>query len=334
MLQELFARAMDEMSYFYIGLQKRKPKPTAAYGSIEEYLRQEGGEDVQKFLGNPGNVPELALVDPVKRRRYNILKFRFESSVYSMHPANKTVHGRLYERHGEPAADLALLLHGWRMDTYMIFDRFCRVFVREGMNCAMPDLPYHMNRTPGGSFAGEYTFKDDAIHTMETLRQALFDIMALINWAREVRGVRRVGVMGVSFGAMIAGMLACVEPGIDFAVMVAPPVDLGRMFRSSRLGRVFEQENPRAERMLRLNEQTLSRYALQNLQPLTPRERIFIAEGIYDSMVPPAIIEDLWAAWCQPQIKRYPHGHISIIMFNKVFERDLRGFLRSLDTGE
>ena len=331
MLQELFARGLDEMSFFFMGFQKRNAQPTPAYGSIKEYIRHENGDDVHKFLENPGYVPDVSLYGPVKRRRYNLVKFRFESPVYTIHRANRTVYGRLYDRHGEPDAPLAILLHGWRMDTYMIFDRFARIFVREGMNCAMPDLPYHMNRTPGGSFAGEFTFKDNAIHTMETLRQAIFDIMSVINWAREVRGVKRVGIMGVSFGALIAGILACVQPDLDFAVLVAPPVDLGKMFHASRLGRVFEQENPRAERMLRLYRDALANFSLLNLEPQVPKDRIFIAEGLHDTMVPPQLIEDLWAAWNHPWIERYEQGHLSVILFNKLFEKDLRGFIRSLD---
>lgn len=324
----LFAKGLDEMSYLFMGTQKKNPKSAAATWSVQEYVRMEGGDDPRIFFKNPGYMPDIQFHSPIKRRKYNTTKFQFESSEFSYHAANKTVHGRFYERHGEPDAPLLILLHGWRMDSYMLFDKYCRFFVKEGFNVAMPDLPYHMNRTPGGSFAGEYTFMDDGIHTMEALRQALFDVMAIMNWAREKRGVTRVGIMGVSFGALLTGLLACSEPSIDFAVMVAPPVDLGRMFSMSRLGKVFESENPRAEKMLRVHRDTLSKVALQNLKPVIPSDRIFIAEGKYDQMVPPELIEELWVAWDYPELGRYPQGHLSVIMFNDPFEKDMKCWLR------
>ncbi len=312
-------------------LQNPPPKTAAAVGSLQEYLDSEGADDPARFFANPGYVPALTISDPVRRRRYNVMKFKFESVVYTKHIENKTVRGRYYERHGEPDAPLAILLHGWRMDTYMLFDRYARLFVSEGLNCAMPDLPYHMRRTPRGSFDGEYTFRDDAIHTMETLRQALFDVMSIMNWARENKGIRRFCVMGVSFGAFLTGLLACFEPQTDIAVMVAPPVDLSKMFSASRLGRIFEKENPRAERMLRLYSDLLERLGLQNMTPITPKNQIFIAEALYDGMVPPPLIEELWAAWGHPAIRRYSHGHLSVILFNSAFNRDLSLWLRTLD---
>lgn len=327
MIQEYLVRAIDEMSYFYMGFQKSTVKPAAAMGSLEEYIRREGASDPVSFFKNPGHVPKIAFYDPVKRRRYNILKFKFESPVYSLYKANKTVYGRYYERHGEPDAPLLVLLHGWRMDSYMLFDKFARLFIHEGFNVAMPDLPYHMKRTPGGSFAGEHTFKDDAIHTMATFRQAIFDIMSIINWSNEKRSSRAIAVMGVSFGALLTGLLTCLEPSVDLSVMVAPPVDLGAMFASSRLGRIFEKENPRGERMLRLYKETLNKVALQNLKPLLPPERIFIAEGRFDGMVPPELIENLWHAWGHPCIRRYDHGHLSVIMLNADLDEDILEWL-------
>lgn len=331
MIQELLARGLDEISFMYMSMQNTPPKTAAAVGSLREYMEMEGADDPAKFFANPGYTPGIEISDPFRRRRYNVMKFRFDSCVYTQHAENRVVRGRYYERHGEPDAPLAILLHGWRMDSYMVFDRYARLFVREGLNCAMPDLPYHMRRTPRGSFAGEHTFRDDAIHTMETLRQALFDVMSIMNWAREKKGTSRFCVMGVSFGGLLAGLLACYEPRMNAAVLVAPPVDLAQMFKSSRLGRVFERENPRAERMLRVYSDLLDRLGLQNMTPLTPKENIFIAEALYDGMVPPLLVEELWHAWGHPTIQRYPHGHLSIIMFNTQLDHDLSQWLRSLD---
>ncbi len=332
MFRELFARALDEMSYLYMGTQKNQPMVAPAVCSLEEFLEREKAREPVKYFENPGYVPKVEISEPVRRKKYNISKFSFESPVYSPFPANNMVHGRFYERHGEPDAPMVMLLHGWRMESYAFFDRFCRVLVSEGFNCAMPDLPYHMNRTPKHSFAGEHTFTDDAIHTLETIRQTLFDVMSVMNWAREKKKSRKVGVMGMSFGAMMSGLLACVEPTLDFAVLVAPPADPRMVFDDSRLGRLIEKENPRAGRLVRRYNETLSNIALTNMRPMIPIDRIFIAEGLYDGMVPVAAVERLWESWGKPEMKRYPHGHLSIILFNPELETDLRKWLRGVNT--
>ncbi|MFA6449276.1 MAG: hypothetical protein WCX65_07415 [bacterium] len=333
MLQELFARAMDEMSYLYMGTQKTGKTVAAAIGSLEEYLEREGAGDPRKFFANPGVVPDMEMSDFVRRRTYNLMHFRFDSPLYTPFRANNIVRGRYYERHGEPDAPMVALLHGWRMESYMFFDRFARLLVKWGFNCAMPDLPYHMSRTPKSSFAGEHTFKDDAIHTMETMRQSLFDTMTVLNWAKERKKARMVGAMGVSFGALLSGMMACAEPMLDFAVLVAPPADPGRIFAASRLGRLIEKENPRVERLLRRYHEVMATMALTKLTPLVDPANIFIAEGLYDGMVPPEVVDELWEKWNRPKIVRYPQGHLSVILFNKELENDLEEWLRPFAQG-
>ncbi|HOO55804.1 MAG TPA: alpha/beta fold hydrolase [bacterium] len=313
-----------------MGSQKDAPEYGAAFGSVEEYIKRENANDTRKFFSNPGFIPEIEFFDPVKRSTYNISKFRFDSTVYTRYKKNNIVSGRYYERHGRPDLPLVILLHGWRMDSYMLFDRYCRLLVKNGFNCFMPDLPYHMNRTPKQSFAGEYTFRDDAIHTMETMRQAVFDIMSIINWANKYKNPRLIGCMGVSFGGMISGLMACVEPQLNFSVMIVPPSDLGRVFTESRLGHLFERENPKAGRLVKKYAETMSIMALTNQKPIVPKENIFIAEGLYDTFVPPVLIEELWRAWDRPKIKRYPHGHLSVILFNPKLESDLRKWLKKI----
>lgn len=330
MIQEFFARALDEMSYLYMWAQKSGPEFAAAIGSLEEYIERNRASEPREYFKNPGVVPDIEFFNPIRRRRYNVTEFRFTSPVFSPHRVNNIVRGRYYERHGEPDAPLAVLLHGWRMESYLLFDRYARILIRRGFNVAMPDLPYHMSRTPRHSFAGEHTFKDDAIHTMETFRQAVFEIMAVMNWSRERKKSSAAGTMGVSFGGLLAGLMACVEPTVYFAVMVAPPSDLGEIFKTSRLGRLFEKENPRAARLVERYRETLALLALSNQKPFPPPGRIFIAEALYDGMVPPEVIESLWAAWNSPQIHRYPHGHISVILFNPELETDLKNFLTNI----
>lgn len=330
MLQELFARALDNMSYSYMGTQKkRRGGETFFIGALEEYLEDRALDDPCAFFRNPGTVPEIAMLDAVRRGTYDIHKLRFQSFIESPHQFNDRVHFRFYERHGEPDAPAVIVLHGYRMENYMVFDRYCRLMVRRGYNAALVDLPYHMSRRPPGTYHGEFTFSDDGVLTLRVMQQSVLDIMAVINWLKQ-RGAPQIGMFGVSYGGMLSGLMACVEPQVDFTIMVAPPADMGEVFFESRLGRQFEAENPRAREVLTKYRGVLDRFALVNLKPLVATENILLIEGIYDGMVPVPLIEKLWRAWGEPEIRRYPQGHLSVIILNPPMDRHLRAFLNKM----
>jgi len=330
MLQELLARTLDNISYFYMGTQHRRDRGPYYAGTIDEYLEREKVNDLMEFFRNHGECPLVEITDTTHRSHYDIHRFRFGSFIETPHDDNNTVYGRLYEQHGRPDAPAVVVLHGWRMESYLFFDKYCRQFVRLGYNAALLDLPYHMNRRVQNSFHGEFTFTDDAVFTLEVMRQSVQDIMCLVNWLKS-RGAPSVGIFGVSYGALLSGVVGCTDPATDFMVLVAPPADMAEVFAHSRLGRLFERENPRAHEMMGQYREVLDRIALVNLCPQMPKERIFIAEGSFDGMVPPEVIEKLWRSWDRPMLKRYPHGHLSIILFNPRFDRDLSKWMKALE---
>jgi hypothetical protein len=167
------------------------------------------------------------------------------------------------------------------------------------------------------------------VFTMEVLRQSISDVLCVINWVKS-RGASSVGMFGVSYGSLLCGIIGCVEPSIDFLIMVVPPADMSEVFLHSRLGRLFERENPNARKMMEEYRFMLDRIALVNLTPLVPVNRIFIAEAKYDGMVPVPVVEKLWRAWGRPTIKRYPHGHLSVIIFNPRLDRDMHRWLQAI----
>lgn len=330
-LQEFLARTLDNISYSYMGTQRRTSSGPLYAGTIDEYMEREKIDDPVKFFSNPGVCPRLEITDVTPRSRYDIHKFKFDSFIETPHDENNTVYGRFYEQHGKPDAPTAIVLHGWRMESYLFFDKYCRWFINEGYNVALVDLPYHMNRRVANSFHGEFTFTDDAVFTLEVMRQSITDIMCVANWLKS-RGAPRIGVFGVSYGALLSGILGCTEPSIDFMALIAPPADMGEVFAHSRLGRLFEKDNPKARKMMKQYKEILDRTSLMNLTPMMPKENIFIAEARFDGMVPVPVVEKLWRAWGRPTLKRYPHGHLSVILFNPRMDRDLRHWLRNLKT--
>ncbi|MFH1537358.1 MAG: alpha/beta hydrolase, partial [bacterium] len=285
--------------------------------------------DPMKFFANPGIVPEVEITKTVRRSRYNLNFFHYESFVETPHRANNTVHGRLYEIHGKPDAPTVIVLHGWHMESYNFFDHYCRLLVQSGFNAALVDLPYHMNRRVPNSFHGEYTFSDDAVLTVLVMKQCVLDVEGTINWVKS-RGARLIGMFGISYGGMLSGLVGCVEPSVDFMMLVAPPADLFDFFTKSRLGRLFESQNPRMFEEMKRNKEVFDRISLVNLTPQMPPERIFLVMAEYDGMVRSEMIEKLWHAWNRPHMERYLHGHLSVILFNPSMHRDMRRWLKTV----
>lgn len=296
---------------------------------MQAFLDENNADDPYKFFANPGVTPDVKVRKMASRVGYTLNSVRYESFVETPHPKNNTVHGRLYEITGRPDAPTVVVLHGWHMESYHFFDYYCRLLVRNGFNALLVDLPYHMNRRVPNSFHGEFTFSDDAVLTILVMKQCVLDVEGMINWVKS-RGARQVGMFGVSYGAMLSGLVGCVEPQVDFMMLVVPPADLFDFFTQSRLGRLFESQNPKMFEEMKRNKEVFDRISLVNLKPKMAPERILLVLADYDGMVRSEKIDELWSAWERPHIERYKHGHLSVILFNPSMNRDMRRWLKTI----
>lgn len=321
---------LDTLSLFSIGFHKWQDATASDPESIKDYVRRNNATDPEKFFKVPGDVPNVR----IEHSRhaiggFTIHDFSFPSFIITGHDRNDVVQGRLYEKNREPYRPVVMLLHGWRMDNHLAFDAYGRLFLRQGYNALLLDLPYHMRRTPPTTFSGEYSFSGNAQRTLEAMRQSVIDIRTTINWLRS-RGIPRVGLFGVSLGALLSGLICCLDEGIDFGILVVPPADFVEMYHKSPLGKVFEKEGPETRDLVEKYRDYLNPLSLVEQRPRIPKERIFIAEATRDKFVPVEIVEKLWENWGKPPIKRYPHGHLSVVLINPRLNVDIKNFLRGL----
>ncbi|MFA6448677.1 MAG: hypothetical protein WCX65_04345 [bacterium] len=329
MIQKQFAKALDGISTLYMRTQKKKRHEIFFEGGIKEFLAGADSLEPMKYFANTGAVPEVTITKSARQRGYDLKFFRFESFVKTPHESNNTVHGRLYEIHGKPDAPAVVVLHGWHMESYNFFDYYCRLLIRAGFNAVLIDLPYHMNRRAPHSFHGEFTVSDDPALTFLVMHQSVSDVEAAINWLKS-RGAPLIGMFGVSYGAMLSGLVGCVEPSVSFMMLVVPPVDLYDFFTQSQLGRLFENQNPVMFGEIAQYKEMFDSISLLNLKPQMSPERIFLALAEYDGMVRSPKIDELWRAWERPYMERYEHGHLSVIMLNPSMNRDMRRWLKTI----
>lgn len=330
MLQKIFSKFVDDISFAYMGSRKKSGLTTDSGVTLGEYVEENGIDDPMAFFANPGIVPDVRIKKTARRIGYDLLELSFDSFVETPHRVNNVVRCRMYQLHDTPAAPTVIVLHGWQMESYAFFDYYCRLLVREGFNAVLVDLPYHMRRRVPKSHHGEYTFSDDAVLTIKVMKQSVQDVEGAVNWLKAEVGVERIGTFGVSYGGMLAGLCGCVEPSVEFMMLVVPPVNLYEFFTRTRLGHQFERRNPKMFAEMKQHRNLFEQISIENLKPQMPPENIFIVMAEYDEMVSPEAIDRLWYAWDRPYIERYVHGHLSVILFNPSMARHMRRWLKTI----
>ncbi|MEX2381947.1 MAG: alpha/beta fold hydrolase, partial [Opitutales bacterium] len=152
--------------------------------------------------------------------------FRFPSPVPSPWEENNFVFGQLHTAHRSPSAagsgPAVLLLHGWNGEQgyRLLFPLLARRFRQLGLTVAMIELPYHGTRKPKSGPLRNF-LSGDIAHMMEATRQAIADIRAMIDWLH-THGYGPLAIWGVSLGAWLGGLVACVEKRLQAAVLLTP----------------------------------------------------------------------------------------------------------------
>jgi len=254
------------------------------------------------------------------------MNFRFASPRPGDHPVNNVVHGRLYRCDGGwQHQPVVLLLHGWNdvLNHRFFFPRHARLLNRAGISAATLQSPWHFDRRPRELGAWGNFLSADVLRTVEATLQALAEIQAFVKWLRD-QGCPFVGLWGISMGAWLAGLSISHDPGIDAAALTVPVARLDRLIDEVRFCETIRFA-------LQGQPVDLRRLSLVSNHPIIPRDHILLVEAQYDLFVDSELVEELWRAWDQPEIWRYPHGHISILYAQELPRRVARWFKAKAD---
>jgi pimeloyl-ACP methyl ester carboxylesterase len=250
-------------------------------------------------------------------------EFQFLSPGDNPWPENKIVHGKFYRAGKEwQTKPTVILLHGWNgeLGYWRQFPYLAWRLNRHGLNAAMFELPYHAQRKPTARNAITNFISHDLVCMIEATQQAMADARALLGWL-EAQGCPSVGFWGVSLGAWLAGLLACYESRTKFGVLMTP---VNRMDRAIRELAFCEP----IRRSVGDAVLPLERLNLIHHRPVPPPENILLVQSRYDLFAPRETVEELWRVWGQPEIWRFRHGHISILMSVPIMERIVRWIAR------
>jgi dienelactone hydrolase len=161
-------------------------------------------------------------------------------------------------------------------------------------------------------------------HTEMVFRHAIIDIRRAMDWLGQTGGSNsnRIGIVGISMGAIVAALTLEVEPRISAAAILLGGGDIATILATSREKLVvqFREEVMRTEA---IGLEQFREEATRILVPVDPLayapggdpRNILMVNARFDRVIPPPCSEKLWEALGRPLWIRIPTGHYSAALF-------------------
>ena len=226
------------------------------------------------------------------------------------HEANRTVHASIAAVPGRRRSWL-ICAPGFGMGTNAFIDlhafRAPRL-LSNGVNVAVPVLPLHGLRATG-RVRGEDLMTIDMVDSLHGIAQAVWDVRRLLQWLYVRQGAERVGIVGYSFGALVAALVAALEPDLACVVAGIPLVDLPALFLRHSNRHVAELASTYGVLGEPANE--VHRVVSPLAMPCQiPRGSRYIFAGRGDRMSTFEQAVRLWNHWDRPSFVAYQGGHV------------------------
>jgi hypothetical protein len=149
---------------------------------------------------------------------YEVLKLLYKSPVVTPYEENNTIVSYVY-RPKAKCNKVIVLLH-YMFEKVRLTQRILALYFIAHNYCAIEfTLPYHLERTPKGYSSGDLFLTSDPHQNFEAYRQAVIDLRLLADFLN-FRGIDRIGITGISIGALVLNTLM----GVDSRYQVGVPI--------------------------------------------------------------------------------------------------------------
>lgn len=167
-----------------------------------EALCAAANRDLLAFLRPPATFDprNLALGPPVRRSRFAVQSWSFDSPRPSGDPENDRVHVRVYRRQDASATDRVVLFHHPLYQRWHGTWEFFLGPLIEHVPVALMAGPWHFQRAGAGRFPGEGTINPNPYRLFEAVRQWCHDHHATVRLLEREAQLRVVAEIGYSLG--------------------------------------------------------------------------------------------------------------------------------------
>ena len=287
-------------------------------------------EDPNLFYFKPQS-PDVVFKDMNEYANYKTGTFKYKSEIEN-EKCNEYATGVFYENKLRSPLNV-VLVHGWRQDTERIKAIYLKPFIDHGYNMYFITLPYHTERQNNNPlYNGEFMISANIERTLSSIRQAVVDIRALVNWLKSTRG--KVVLVGISLGALVANLTTTVEENIDGSISVFAPNELSHTIWNTIPGRYIKKD---------LQDNAFTYYQLKSCWNITntsnfvatiPKEKVLILSALYDKYIDFKDADKLWKKWDRPERKLYHCGHAGIALSKRSIAKNSLEFIKRTVLGE
>jgi dienelactone hydrolase len=209
-----------------------------------------------------------------------------------------------------------------------------RLYDALGVDIVHLQLPFHGSRKPRSSlFHGEFFLTGDLVRSFEALRQSCTDVRSLIAWLR-AHGYTEVGLTGLSLGAGIVMLTACVEHPPDYVIPVVGHLRLAEALEDAPIFWRMKHDLQRFGIGERDRRAIFEGLGLHALKPLVPPDRQMWIMARDDGFVLPQLVEKQWHEWGEPPIDWLPSGHMTFPFLVGRIVKDMQTFYARLSARE
>jgi hypothetical protein len=165
---------------------------------------------------------EFYALAPVTDYRLSGEHLTWTSAIKTPSPENNTAYARFFPALAKGKAakgrrPAVVILPQWNAQPESHID-LCRVLNRLGISALRLTLPYHEARRPAELERADYLISSNIGRTIQSVRQAVLDARAAVNWLIEHGGYNRVGIVGTSIGSCVAFLTFAHDERIDTGV--------------------------------------------------------------------------------------------------------------------
>ncbi len=251
--------------------------PVMAQSLNEEWYRYDR-QEVQAVVTPSGSSRDM---------RHLVVKF---PSLWKTpeYPENQTVYAEVFIPNKNSRMPAVIILHSWGVQKPDIELSLARTLAQRGFVSAVMTMPYHIQRTPSGYLSGDLMIVPDTAKMRETMRQAVLDVRQFIDWLQSQPQIApdRVGVVGISLGAIVGAVVLGVEDRLQAGVLVLGGANLAHvLWRSPLTLGVRSELRGRGVTYEKLREELASVEPLNHLRGQYG-ERVLMINGRFDLVIP------------------------------------------------
>lgn len=239
---------------------------------------------------------------------------KFQSGISTETEQNNVVVAKITE---SGSLDHALVIfHHWNASKRNT--QIANYFSKRGITVIEISLPYHFERSRIGSTHADYMLSSNLGRTIQSVRQAVWDGLKLINWLK-FEGYGQISVLGMSLGSWVAGLVAAHEPFVKKASLFLSAGSLADMVWTGRATRKIRESLEPSVGLIELR----NAWAPLNLENYTsklsrPELDLQVVLAKRDTVVSPELSEQfigrLKEAGATPDVLTLNCGHYSLAL--------------------